>query len=227
MKKLVYLFAVSLALILAACSDQGQDITSPIAPQLKKGITDIKGIADIQPFPYKLYQTFPELNSASVSLYNEKGGLTIVINDKSERPTDKYLFAVIKYLDDKFATMAFLGDLKTGKYFVKGINEKEVGSINIYYYNETISTVYGQLPYPESQLFYNLDIKEWADRGNEVKIESYQFPSTMSQLFAQLIGSEENQSKLIFLGKPQSEDFDFPISEKFNLKDIKLFAYQK
>jgi hypothetical protein len=227
MKKLVYLFAVSLALILAACSDTGQDITSPIAPQLKKGTADIKGIADIQPFPYKLYQIFPELKSASVSLYNEKNGLTIVINDKSEGPTDKYLFAIIKYLDDKDVTMAFLGDLKTGKYFIKGINEKEVSSINIYYYNETISTVYGQLPYSKSQLFNNLGIKEWADRGNEVKIEANQFPFRMSQLFAQLIDSEENQSQLIFLGKPQSDDFDFPISERLNLKDIKLFEYQK
>ena len=167
------------------------------------------------------------MKSASVSFYNEKDGLTIVIDDKSERPTDEYLFAVIKYLDDKDATMAFLGDLKTGKYFIKGIDEKEVRSINVYYYNETISTVYGQLPYSESQLFNNLGIKGWADRGNEVKIESYQFPSRMSQLFAQLIGSEENQSQLIFLGKPQSEDFDFPISERLKLKDIKLFMYQR
>ena len=218
MKNLMCLIALSFALILTACSNTEQDIISPISPQLEKGNVEIRS------FPYQLYETLPELKSARVTWKNRKEGLLIVNIDMSVRMTNKYLFAIIEYVDAKGSTMAFLGDTKSSKYYLNGFNEKEISSISIFFSDVSTSAV-GILPYSKSQLFNNHRMKGWADASNYVKVNSYPFSSNMKHLFAQLIASEGNQ--LIFLGKPQTEDFDFPKSEKLTLKDIKLFTYEK
>ncbi|MBE0538405.1 MAG: hypothetical protein IH620_01730 [Ignavibacterium sp.] len=218
MKKTIYLFAISFALVFAACSNTEQDITSPFASQIEKTA------GDVQSYPYKLYQTFPELKSASVTWHNEKGGLVINIDDRSAR-MNTHLFATLEFVDVKGAVMAFLGSSEKGSYFISGLDEKEIKGIKLYNYVPTFSAGINVQPYSQSQLFNGLGVKGWSDGGSYAKVNSQQFPLNMDQLYGQLIASEGTQ--LIFLGKPQSEGFDFPKSEKLNLKDIKLFTLQR
>ena len=222
MKNLMFLIALSFSLILAACSNTDQEIISPGSSELDKS-----GLG-VQSFPFKLYQTFPELKSARVSWQYEKTGISIEVNDRSVNIANKYLFAIIEYANSRSTTMAFLGDSKSGKYFINSISETEVGKISkisIFFYDITLSTSGITAPYSISQLFNNLGVRRWSDGGANVKVSSFPFPPGTRQLFAQLIASEGNQ--LIFLGKPQSETFDFPKSEKYSTKDIKLYTLQK
>jgi len=219
MKNIMMLIALSFALILTACSNTEQDIISPNSSQVEKSNIGV------QIFPYELYKVFPELNSAIVSWQNEKEGITIFVSDRSAGISNKYIFAVIKFVDNKGSTMAFLGDLKTGKYYLNGFNAEKISTINIFYDDIALSAGENALPYPQTQLFNNIGVKGWADGGAYVKVSSNPFTSRIEHLFAQLIASEANQ--LVFIGKPESESFDFPKSEKINLKDIKLFTLQK
>jgi hypothetical protein len=219
MKNIMMLIALSFALILTACSNTEQDIISPNTSQVEKSSIGV------QIFPYELYKTFPELKSAVVTWQNEKEGITIVVSDRSAGISNKYIFAVIKFVDNKGSAMAFLGDLKTGKYYLNGFNAEKISTISIFYDDITRSAGEYALPYTQSQLFNNIGVKGWADGGAYVKVSSYPFNSRTEHLFAQLIASEVNQ--LVFIGKPESESFDFPKSEKLNLKDIKLFTFQK
>jgi len=219
MKNIMMLIALSFALILTACSNTEQDIISPNSSHVGKSNIGV------QIFPYELYKVFPELNSAIVSWQNEKEGITIVVSDRSAGISNKYIFAVIKFVDNKGSTMAFLGDLKTGKYYLNGFNAEKISTINIFYDDIALSAGENALPYPQTQLFSNIGVKGWADGGAYVKVSSNPFNSRIEHLFAQLIASEANQ--LVFIGKPESETFDFPKSEKLNLKDIKLFTLQK
>lgn len=223
MKNLIYLIALSFTFMIAACSDSGQDIVSPLSPQIQKGSET--GIADVQAYPYKLYQEFPQLTTARVNWYNEKEGIIIIVSDLSERLNNKHIFASIEFVNNKGTVMAFLGDLKSGKFYLYGFNEKDISSINIYYYDNALSSAEKLLPYSKSQLFKPVDVKGWSDGGQYVKVSSYQFITGVSQVYAQLITSEGNQ--LVFLGKPMSSDFDFPKSEKLNIKDVKLFTLNK
>ncbi len=221
MKNLMLLIALSFSLILAACSNTDQDFISAGSSDLDKG-----GLA-VQSFPFKLYQTFPELKSARVSWQYEKTGVSIAVSDISVSIVNKYLFAIIEYGNSRSTIMAFLGDSKSGKYFINSTSEAEVNkisNISIFSFDITLSASGITAPYSISQLFKNLGVRGWSDGGANVKVSSDAFPSGTSQLFAQLIASEGNQ--LIFLGKPQSETFDFPKSEKYNLKDIKLFTFR-
>ena len=220
MKTLMLLVSISVALIMAACSSEEHNITSPVSSELDKST------GEVQIFPYKLYQPFPELKSALVSWQNEKEGITVVVSDRSVTIANRYLlFAVLDYVNDKGAAMAFLGDSRTGKYYLRGFTAEKIKAISIFSYDISISTGERILPYPQSQLFNYIGVKGWADGGSYVKVSAYPFTSNTKQVFAELIASEENQ--LVFLGKPQSENFDFPKSRKLNLKDIKLFALQQ
>ncbi|MFO7524114.1 MAG: hypothetical protein R6W68_01550 [Ignavibacteriaceae bacterium] len=216
MKSIIYLIIITASLSLIGCSDTEQDITSPIAPQISKGVDEF------QSFPYKIYQTFPELNTAKIGWHYEKDGLIIYISDYSTY-INKQLFAVIEYAERPGVSMSFLGYSNTGKYFMKGINKNEVQNIRIFSYEVTSDRDTDALPYPKSNLFSNIGVEGWADGGTMVKIKSTKFPTDLKHLFGQLVSKEGNQ--LIFLGKPNSEDFDFPKSEKISLVDIKLFAF--
>ena len=222
MKNLMILIALSLTLILAACSNTEEDFISPVSPGFDKGGPVV------QSFPLKLYQTFPELKSASVSWQYEKTGISIAVNDISASIVNKYLFAIIEYANSRSSIMAFLGDSKSGKYFINSISEVEVNKISkisIFSFDITLSTSGITPPYSISQIFNNLGVRGWSDGGARVKISSYPFPSGTKQLFGQLIATDGSQ--LIFLGKPQLETFEFPKTEKDNLKDIKLYTFQK
>jgi hypothetical protein len=219
MKTLMLFIAISFALILAACSNTEQDITSPVSTEL------VKSPVEIQSFPFEVYQIFPELKSARVSWQNEKEGITIFVSDISDRVRNSYLFAIIEFANDEVVTLAFLGDLKSGNFYLPGLTAEKIRAINIFNYDLTLSPDERPLPYPKSQIIKNIRIKAWADGGAYVKVSSYPFTPNTRQLFAQLVASESNQ--LIFLGKPQSENFTFPKSEKLNLNDIKLFKYEK
>jgi hypothetical protein len=216
MKKTIYLFAISFALVFAACSNTEQDITSPLTSQIEKTADEI------QSYPYKLYQTFPELKSASVTWHSEKGGLVITVNDISARMSTHLLFATLEFVNVKGVVMAFLGSSEKGSYFISGLDAKEIKGIKVF---KNVPSFSAGKPYSQSQLFSGLGVKGWSDGGSYAKVISQQFPLNMSQLYGQLIASEGTQ--LIFLGKPQSEGFEFPKSEKINLKDIKLFTLQR
>lgn len=218
MKKSIYLLVIAFALVFAACSNTEQNITSPFNSQIEKTGSDI------QSYPYKLYQTFPELKSAVVSWHSEKGGLVINVDDRSAR-MNTHLFAVLEFVDVKSTKMAFLGSSENGVYFISGLDAKEISKIKVYNYTPSLSAGVNVQPYTQTHLFNGLGVKGWSDGGRYAKVNSQQFPLNMDHLYGQLIASEGTE--LIFLGKPQSEGFDFPKSEKLNLKDIKLFTLEK
>lgn len=216
MKKLIYLIVITITLSLIGCSNTEQDIISPIDTQISKGVDEYKA------FPYELYQTFSELKDAKISWSHEKNGIILDVSDYSTK-TNKQLFAVIEFAERPGVVMSFLGYSYTGKYFISNINKNEIYKISIYSYEASSDRNTDILPYSKSQLFSNIGVKGWADGGSLVKIKSIKFPSDLQHLYAQLVSKEGNQ--LMFLGKPGSEDFDFPKSEKFTLIDIKLFAF--
>ena len=219
MKNLIYALALLSVVFLSACSNTDQDPVSSNITQIKKG--NVIGLAQ----PFELHQKFPEVSSSVINWKNYRQGIVISLSSTSEIQTGRYLFATIEYINSKGTVMAFLGDSKAGSYYLNGFNEKDISRINVYYFDETSTGEVTVLPYKEGELFENLPIKGWADGGSAVKIKSFPFPSNMQHLFAQMTGSEGSQ--LIFLGKPRSEDFDFPKSAKLNLKEIKLFTYVK
>jgi len=219
MKTLMLFVSISVALIIAACSNTEQDISSPLSPEL------VKTSGDVQSFPFEVYQIFPELKSARVSWKNEKEGITIFVSNISESARNNNLFAIIESVNDEVVTLAFLGDLKSGSYYLPGLTAEKIRTINIFYYDPTLWPTERPLPYPKSQVFKSIRVKEWADGGAYVKVSSYPFTPNTRQLFAQLVAPESNQ--LIFLGKPQSENFAFPKSEKLTLNDVNLFTYEK
>jgi len=219
MKNLFYIAAILSAMFLAACSNTDQDPISVNSSQFEKS-----NILEIS-YPFNIHQTFPELNTSKVTWQEDKGGLLITVNGITTTRSNRYLFATLEYAGNNGVVMAYLGNSKSGRYHVSGVNAIDVNKINVFYYDATSIGTVSVPPYSESDLFKNLGVEGWSDGGTAVKIKSFPFPSGMEHLFAQLIGSEGNQ--LIFLGKPRYEDFDFPKSEKFNLKDIKLFTYVK
>jgi hypothetical protein len=220
MKNLIYVVAALFSVVfLSACSNTDQDPISPNISQIEKG--NVLGLAQ----PFALHQTFPELITSTVNWKDEKGGILITVNELTRTRSNRYLFATLEYANNNNIVMAFLGNAKSGQYHLTGLNARDVITIKVFYYDETSNGEVSVLPYSGSDIFENLGVKGWADGGTAVKIKSFPFPSGMNHLFAQLIGSEGSQ--LIFLGKPRSEDFDFPKSEKLNLKDIKLFTYIK
>lgn len=216
MKTIIYLIALTITLTLIGCSENGQNITSPIEPQLSKVVDDPKT------FPYEIYQTFLELRDAKISWNYEKNGIIISVSDQSTL-FNQQLFAILEYADRPSVSMSFLGYSYEQKYFISGIKKNEINNIRIFSYEVSSDRNNYKLPYPNSHIFSNLLVEGWADGGTMVKIKTGKFPSDLKQLFAQLVSKEGNQ--LIFLGKPAFEDFDFPKSEKFNLIDIKLFAF--
>lgn len=219
MKNLIYALALLSVVFLSACSNTDQDPISSNTSVIEK--SKVIGFAQ----PFELHQKFPEVNSSAISWKNDRQGIVISISSSLEIRTGRYLFATIEYVNSKGAVMAFLGDSKARSYYLNGFNEKDISKLNVYYFDEISTGEVTVLPYKEAELFENLPIKGWSDGGNAVKIKSFPFPANMQHLFAQMIGSEGNQ--LIFLGQPRSEDFDFPKSEKLNLKEIKLFTYVK
>ena len=217
MKNLIYAVAFLSTLFLAACSNIDQD------PISSNPSTVEKNNFIVQSNPFSLYQEFAQLNTTGISWKNEKYGIRVTINNISDIKRGRILFATLEYVEGKGTVMAYLGDSKSGSYFLDGFSEKEINTINIYYHDVNSNGEINVLPYKESQLFENLQVKAWSDGGMFVKLNSFPFPSNTQHLFAQLIASEGNQ--LIYLGKPGSEDFDFPKSAKLQLKDIKLFTY--
>jgi len=218
MKNLIILAALTFSLFLAACSNTDEGITSPVSPELDKSN------GSVQSFPYELYQTFPELKSAVVKWKNDRYGITIAVNDRSTDATNKNLFAVIDYVDNRGAAMVFLGESRIANYYLKGFNEKEIRSISVYYTDLSTSAVNYLQPYSNSQIFKNIGVKGWSDGGANIKVSAHSSASVIRQLFAQLITSEGNQ--IIFLGNPNSATFEFPKPGKFTLRDIRLFSYR-
>jgi len=220
MKNLIYAAAALMSVVfLSACSNTDQDPISPNISQIEKG-----NILEIS-YPFNLHQTFPELNTSQVTWQDERGSLMITVNEITKTRSNRYLFATLESASNKGIVMTYLGNSKSGRYYVNGLGANDVNKINVYYYDATSNGTVSVPPYSESDLFKNLGIKGWSDGGSGVKIKSFPFPASIDHLFAQLISSEGNQ--LIFLGKPRSEDFDFPKSEKIRVKDIKLFTYVK
>ena len=218
MKNLIILAALTFSLFFAACSNTDEGITSPVSPELDKSN------GSVQSLPYDLYSTFPELKSAVVKWKNDRFGITIAVNDRSASASNKNLFAVIDYSDNRPAVMVFLGQSTIGSYYIKGFNENEIRSISIYYTDLSTSAVNYLQPYSNSQIFNNIEVKGWSDGGAIIKVSAHSSASVIQQLFAQLITSEGNQ--IIFLGNPNSATFEFPKPGKFTLRDIRLFSYR-
>lgn len=223
MKNLIYLIVLSFTLLISACSDSGQDIVSPFSPKIEKGIQT--EISNGKAYPYNLYQVLPQLTASRVSWYNEKEGLAIMVNDLSDKLNNKHIYAVIDFVNKRSSTMAFLGDLQDGKFYLYGFNEKDIKTITIYYYDNSKSNSEKPLPYPNSQLFKAAEVKGWSDGDDYVKVSSSLIISEISHVYTQLITDESSQ--LVFLGKPLSTDFDFPKSGKLVLKEVKLFSINK
>lgn len=219
MKNLIFAVALLSILFLSACSNTDQDPISSNASQIEK-----IDVADISQ-PFDLYQTFPELITSKISWRNERGGIVITIDNLSDIKIRKFLFAIIESANNRGTVMAYLGNSHSARYYLNDFNERDIRSIRVFYFEETTGVKDINLPYSKSDLFKNLTIRRWEDGGTAVKINSFPFPADMNHLFAQMIGSEVSQ--LIFLGKPRSEDFEFPKSEKFRLEDVKLFTYIK
>ena len=218
MKNLIYVITILSVVLLSACSNTDQGPISPDISQIEK--SNILEIAQ----PFALHQTFPELTTSKISWNEEKDGILLIVNDISRTRSSRYLFATLDNTNGN-TSMVFLGKSISGQYYISGLKARDITTINVFYYDETSIGEVSPPPYSESEFFRNLGIKGWADGGTAVKIKSFPFPTNMGHLFAQMTSSEEKQ--LIFLGKPRSEDFDFPKSEKLNLKDLKLFAYIK
>ncbi len=218
MRKSIYLLAASLIFTLAACSESDQNIVSPFETQVEKRAVNTSSL------PYELYQSFVELNDASISWQNEKQGLAIYI-DAFKKTATHQLFATIDLLNGKGTTMVFLGYSNNSKFIINGISVKDVSSIRIFKPDFVTDNINGVYPYPVSQVFENLAVKGWSDGGTDVKIYTATLPQKINQMFGMLIAREGVQ--LIFLGNPGREDFVFPKSENLHLKDIKLFTYQK
>jgi len=218
MKNLIYVIALLSVVLLSACSNSDQNPISPNTSQFEKS-----NVLEISQ-PFSLYQGFPQLKTSTIKWEEEKNGILITVNNIITIRSNRYLFATVENSKGN-TTMVFLGRSISGQYHIPGLNASDITAINVFYYDETSIGEVSPPPYSESELFRNLGIKGWSDGGNAVKIKSFPFPTNMGHLFAHLTSSEGMQ--LIFLGIPRSEDFDFPKSEKLNLKDIKLFAYIK
>jgi hypothetical protein len=217
MKQLFFFFALSLSLILSACSNT--EDTSPISPQFNKTSVDIS-------YPFGLYQTFPELKGVKVDWYNNAKGLVITVSSPIKSQGQAQLFAVVEFADVdpvmEAVQMVYLGNFSKGIYLVRGIKNRTVSSVKIYLYNNSnLQDRPG--PYPEYQLFNSVGIKGWSAGVDAIKISSEKFPNEMKHLFAELTAVEGNT--LVFLGKPRWEDFEFPKSPKLNVSNVRLLGY--
>lgn len=220
MKKFFFLAAISVSIILSACSDSVQDI-SPVSPQLSKTGPDIS-------YPFRLYQSFPEISNVKIKWERTREGLLISVQLQSRlNPTD-LLFAVIEFLDVDFdgnnQQMVYLGHSSVGTYLINGIRNRSVRNIKIYVYQSGNLQDKPQ-PYTPSELFNLNGVNGWSSGGDVVKVSSYKFSARMKHLYAELTSKEGNQ--LVFLGKPGGEDFDFPVKPTGPITDLRLFGYNK
>jgi len=152
-------------------------------------------------------------------------GLVITVGSSEKSIDQSRLFAVVEFADvDPFmdaVQMVYLGSSSKRTYLVRGIKNRIVSSVKIYLYYTALQNKPD--PYPESQLFNCIGIKGWAAANDRVKVSSEKFPARLSHLYAELQAAEGN--KLIFLGKPSQEDFDFPITRRLNVTDVRLLGY--
>jgi hypothetical protein len=210
MKKLYILATLFLSLFLAACSNNSSDM-SPVSPQLEK--TD-------KPSTFELYQTFPEYKEAKVDWAFTEKGFQISLHTSSSNDKFTLLFAIIELSEfDRDANqMIYLGELRDS-YLLTDFPKMTIGAIRIYAYT---GKALKDNPHSDLQLFSSLGVREWSDGGNVIKVGSDKFPYSMTHLYAEL--SSVNGNLLVYTGKPYSEDFDFPKSEKFETNNVRLFG---
>jgi hypothetical protein len=224
MKHLFFLVALSVSLILSGCSNTVEDI-SPLSPNVEEPIQEFDKAAGNTSFPFKLYQTFPELTGAKINWLSTNEGLAIKV-DMVEASRRSLLFGVIELMDAESSgsmnQMVYLGNSSKGEYLVGAIKNRRINSVKIYVCN-SIDIKEQREPYPQSYLFKSININGWAAADDAVKVSSENFSNRLGHLFAELIVIEGNE--LIFLGKPRSEDFEFPKSPKQTLTNVRLFGY--
>ena len=124
MKNLIYAIAFLSTLFLAACSNIDQD------PISSNPSTVEKNNFIVQSNPFSLYQEFAQLNTTGISWKNEKYGIRVTINNISDIKRGRILFATLEYVEGKGTVMAYLGDSKSGSYFLNGFSEIEINEIN-------------------------------------------------------------------------------------------------
>ncbi len=219
MKKHIYILALSVSFLLAACSSNEQDI-SPLSPQLEK-------TAPInQNFPFSYLQSFAEMKNVKIDYKQGKGGVYLEINSSlennsfQERPVQ--LFAVVDVGEKQNPKMVFLGNSLVKKYFIPNLSLDTKFSIRLYT-SENQKQFTTAAPYPASQEFKNITVRGWSASNTDIKVSSSKFPAGLKHLYVEL--KTKQGSFLVFLGKPSSEDFEIPKYGSLGISDLRLFGY--
>jgi hypothetical protein len=212
MKSTLYFLALSVSLIFTACSSNEQEI-HPLSPQLEK--VEINSTKS----PYNYLQAFEEVKNLKLSYHQEKDGLYLLINTGSQRIN--HLYAVIEQQGKLISTLIFLGSSDEQKYFIKGFNPVERFNIRIYgLFNNKVKYI---MPYPQSTIMDNIPVNGWGASDRYIKVSSAKFPVSLVHLFTELKTKKGNI--LVFLAKPEWEDFEIPKYGEYGVYDLNLFGY--
>jgi len=216
MKGTLYFVALSVSLIFTACSSNEQEIL-PLSPQLEKvTVNDIN-------FPYQYLQSFDEIKDVKISYRQDKSGLTLMINTGSQ--IIPHMYAVIEQQSKLAPVLVFLGSSATQKYFIKGFNPLTRFSIKIYGGFKDETQLVGTIPYSPSTVFKIIPVRGWTASDPAIKVSSTKFPASLVHLFTEL--KTKTGSILVFLGKPENEDFEIPKYGELGIIDLNLFGYSE
>lgn len=213
MKTMIYLLALSISLMFTACSSNEQDV-SPLSPGMEKKVNDKLD------FPHQYLQSFDELKNVKVNYYEEKDGITLVINTGNQKI--KNMFAVIEQSGKYDPVLVFLGNSEEQKYFIKDINPYLKFNLKIY---GNLKDEFNSVQYPSGTVLRNIPVKGWVASEKSVKVSSSEFPSGLVHLYTEL--NTKAGSLLVFLGKPYSEDFEIPQFGELGIFKLSLFGYSQ
>lgn len=228
MKNMVLIFAVSLSMILASCSQLDQE-SSPVTPQFNKQSDPY----NLNSYPYEYLKAFPEIEYVKWEESISDAQWVIVTLSK---PVQEFhhIFCEIIYTSSNETVendreLIFAGKPDNLKFAVpKSLNEKisEVNIYAVYNYpsaNEIIvnNEMY-PFPYKERQQFKPVEVYSWDTSENTISVNASNDISSTEHVFAKINSKDGN--KLVFIAQPESEFFDIPQYGDTGVLDIDLFG---
>ena len=214
MKHVLIVAVLFTSLVLTSCSELKED-QSLVSYQMEKAINP--------PFASNSFAYLTKFNSIPVKewkLSPNVEGIEITLAANMQEFDN--VFAIVEQSQLEESQLIFLQRIND-VYLLSGISISDIKDVRIYGIRTSAES--GNYPYNLFSRFSNLAVDGWGDGGAVLKVIASEWNHGDKDLFAEIYSNTEGL--LVYVGNPQSNEFELP---KFELKDvngINLFATKK
>jgi len=214
MKKNLYLIAVLLPFLLAACSEN--ETVSPFAPA---GVNKISASSSQ---PYKEYQVFKEVLIKDWTQETKSDQvITITLAEYFAQYTQLYLevIYVASPESNRKAERELISIDKPGQVFSVTLGSNRIQSLRVFAYEDLSLDVI--LPFEQNQRFYPVDVKAWDIQSRDLIIFAGNSRTTTNNFAVIETGKE---ALLVYLSINSKSEYKIPEIGISMVNDIRMYG---